>query len=216
MVVKMMLCILVYRLKVIICYLKLFVSWLFRKLCILPMVYLLYNHCIFFLHLQIGVIIKIKLSIVTIIPLGQDRSKSDLVWSWLKVPPKIWHLDKINQSPHCCTCQIWIFCCICKYQIQPGNIFRGLFWGVKVKVELIIIWEDWTIQPEILCIDSIPPHHQNQGRNNNRTLITLAPRPTLPPGYSLFVIGSSPSSSPIPEDISWYKSFEIYQNIQII
>ena len=100
MVVKMMLCILVYRLKVIICYLKLFVSWLLRKLCILPMVYLLYNHCIFFLHLQIGVIIKIKLSIVTIIPLGQDRSKSDLVWSWLKVPPKIWHLDKINQSFH--------------------------------------------------------------------------------------------------------------------
>ena len=30
------------------------------------------------------------------------------------------------------------------------------------------------------------------------TLMTLAPRPTLPPGYSRFAIGSSPSSSPMP------------------
>ena len=69
--------------------------------CILPMVYLLYNHCIFFLHLQLELIIKIKLSIVTITPLwsGLIKVRSGLV-------------DRPTQVFY-----IWIFICCVNTQI---------------------------------------------------------------------------------------------------
>ena len=122
--------------------------------CILPMVYLLYNHCIFFLHLQLELIIKIKLSIVTITPLWSGLIKVRSGLELTEGAAKNLAFGQNQPTPPLLNMSDWIFCCICVFVNTKYNkeTYFGDFWGVKVKVELITIWKDWTNQPEILLI----------------------------------------------------------------